>query len=66
MAFEYTLQIELNDQIKSLLKAVNGIDINHQKYAAKKISIVKKQIDNLSYMVEKISINGLGTALNPF
>ena len=63
MAFDYTSKIDIENQIKSLLRTVNNIDLRKKKYAIKKINLIKKQINNLSFMVSKHSLSKLDSLL---
>ena len=63
MAFDYTSKIDIENQIKSLLRTVNNIDLRKKKYAIKKIDLIKKQINNLSFMVSKHSLSKFDSLL---
>ena len=67
MAYDYTLQVDLANQIKSIFLTVNNINLNdNNKYTVKKIDILRKKLNNLYYMVDMISVKGLGKNIGAF
>ena len=67
MAYDYTLQVDLANQIKSIFLTVNNINLNdNNKYTVRKIDILRKKLNNLYYMVDMISVKGLGRNIGDF
>ena len=67
MAFDYTLQVDLANQIKSIFLTVNNINLNdNNNYTVRKIDILRKKLNNLYYMVDMISVKGLGRNIGDF